>query len=83
MESAMGVKDVVRSLLDRLPDDCSLEEVIEHLLALEAVDRGEWSEADLTPVQRQALDEELERLAREPDGGIPWREALPRIERRR
>ena len=32
----MGVKDTVRALLDRLPDDCKLEEVIDQLCLLEA-----------------------------------------------
>jgi predicted transcriptional regulator len=33
-------KKLVRDLLDRLPDDCSIEEVQYHLYVLDAVQRG-------------------------------------------
>jgi len=33
-------KKLVRELLDRLPDDCSLEDVQYHLHVLESVQRG-------------------------------------------
>jgi predicted transcriptional regulator len=33
-------KDAVRDLLDRLPDDCTLEDVLYHLYVLQAIDRG-------------------------------------------
>ena len=33
-------KDEVRSLLDRLPDDCTLEDVQYHLYVVEKVQRG-------------------------------------------
>jgi hypothetical protein len=33
-------KDTVRDLLNRLPDDVSLEDVLYHLYVLQAVDRG-------------------------------------------
>ena len=36
----MTAKDRVREVLDRLPDDCSLEEVLYHLYVLQTVDRG-------------------------------------------
>ena len=37
----MTVKDSVRALLDRLPDDCSLDDVLYHLYVMQAVARGE------------------------------------------
>ena len=37
META---KDEVKSLLNRLPDDCSLEDVQYHLFVIEKVQRG-------------------------------------------
>jgi len=82
MESAMGVKDAVKTLLDELPDDCTIEDVIRRLLLLETVDRDQSELSPLTQAQRDALDAELDRLEREPESGIPWREALRRIERR-
>jgi predicted transcriptional regulator len=36
----MKTKEAVRDLLDRLPDDCTLEDVLYHLYVLQAIDRG-------------------------------------------
>lgn len=36
----MTTKDTVRALLDRLPDDCSLDDVLYHLYVVQAVGRG-------------------------------------------
>ena len=36
----MTAKDTVRALLDRLPNDCSLDDVLYHLYVVQAVDRG-------------------------------------------
>lgn len=36
----MQAKQKVRELLDRLPDDCSLEDVLYHVYVLDAVGRG-------------------------------------------
>jgi hypothetical protein len=36
----MSVKDTVRALLDRLPDDCTLEDVLYHLYVIQAVECG-------------------------------------------
>ena len=36
----MTAKDTVRALLDRLPNDCSLDDVLYHLYVVHAVDRG-------------------------------------------
>ncbi len=33
-------KDTVKALLDRLPDDCSLDDVMYHLYIIQAVERG-------------------------------------------
>ena len=40
----MTAKDTVRALLDRLPDDCSLDEVQYHLYVVQAVAQGEADE---------------------------------------
>lgn len=37
----MEAKQTVRALLDRLPDDCSVEDVLYHLYVLQAVERGQ------------------------------------------
>jgi predicted transcriptional regulator len=36
----MKAKKTVRDLLDRLPDDCSLEDILYHLYVVQAVERG-------------------------------------------
>lgn len=36
----MKTKETVRELLDKLPDDCTLEDVLYHLYVVQAVERG-------------------------------------------
>lgn len=36
----MTAKETVRALLDRLPDDCSLDDVLYHLYVVQAVGEG-------------------------------------------
>jgi hypothetical protein len=36
----MNAKDTVRSLLDRLPDDCSVEDVLYHLYVVQQIELG-------------------------------------------
>ena len=36
----MEVKQQVRDLLDRLPDDCSLDEVLYHLYVVHSIEKG-------------------------------------------
>ena len=40
MAASMPVKETVKALLDRLPDDCSLDDVLYHLYVIQAVSRG-------------------------------------------
>lgn len=85
METAMGAKpgakEIVRALLDRLPDDCKLDEVIDQIMQLD----GPWlDEADpppLTEAQQAAVEESIEHHRRHPERAVPWREALERIGR--
>ncbi len=83
MAERTDTKDVVRALLDRLPDDCKLENVIEQILLLD----GPWlDESDLpalTDEQRAALAESIAHHRQQPDARTPWREALERIGRGR
>ena len=39
-EVLVTTKDTVRALLDRLPDDCSLDDVLYHLYVVQAIGRG-------------------------------------------
>lgn len=36
----MKVKETVKSLLDRLPDNCTLDDVLYHLYVVQSVERG-------------------------------------------
>ena len=36
----MEAKETVRALLDRLPNDCSMDEVLYHLYVLHEIDKG-------------------------------------------
>ncbi len=54
----MTTKERVQEVLDRLPDDCSLDEVLYHLYVLQAVDRGlAEAEAGKTIPYEQVADE--------------------------
>jgi len=54
-------KDTVRDLLDKLPDDCTLEDVLYHLYVLQAIDRGlEDAEAGRT-IPHEEVAEEMRR----------------------
>lgn len=37
----MEAKEAVRTLLERLPDTCSIEDVLYHLYVLQAIERGQ------------------------------------------
>jgi len=41
----MQTKQTVRQILDRLPDDCTIEDVLYHLYVIRSVERG-LAEAD-------------------------------------
>ena len=57
----MEAKGTVRALLDRLPDDCTLEDVLYHLYVIERVNRG-LAEAEAgTVVPHEQVEEELRR----------------------
>jgi predicted transcriptional regulator len=54
----MKTKEAVRDLLDRLPDDCTLEDVVYHLYVLQAIDRGQAdAEAGRTVTHEQVAAE--------------------------
>ena len=57
----MEAKQAVRALLDQLPDDCSVEDVLYHLYVLQAVEQGQ---ADVT-AGRTIPHEEVDRALRE------------------
>lgn len=54
-------KKVVRDVLDRLPDGCTLGDVIEELRVLEAIDEGLLAEAAGHVVPHRQVVEEMTR----------------------
>ena len=57
----MTTKDKVRALLDRLPDDCSLDDVQYHLYVLQAVAQGEADEEAGRVIPHEQVESELRR----------------------
>ena len=57
----MTTKDKVRALLDRLPDDCSIDDVQYHLYVLQAVARGEADEEAGRVIPHEQVETELRR----------------------
>jgi len=54
----MTAKDTVRALLDRLPDDCTLDDVQYHLYVVQANDRGEADEKAGRTLSHEQIDAE-------------------------
>ena len=57
----MTTKDTVRALLDRLPDDCTLDEVQYHLYVVQAVARGQADEEAGRVIPHDEVAAELRR----------------------
>jgi len=57
----METKDTVRALLDRLPDDCTIEDVLYHLYVLQEVEQGRADIADGRTVPHAQVADELRR----------------------
>lgn len=57
----MTAKDTVRALLDRLPDDCSIDEVQYHLYVVQAVAQGDADEQAGRVIPHEQVAMELRR----------------------
>jgi hypothetical protein len=55
----MEAKESVRALLDRLPDDCSMDDVLYHLCVLRAIERGQADVAAARTIPHEQVEEEL------------------------
>jgi predicted transcriptional regulator len=57
----METKATVRALLERLPDDCTIEDVLYHLYVLDKIERG-LAEADAgRTIPHEQVAEEMRR----------------------
>ena len=57
----MEAKQAVRALLDRLPDDCSVEDVLYHLYILQAVERGQADAAAGRIISHEEVESAMRR----------------------
>lgn len=55
----MEVKQAVKALLDRLPDDCSVEDVLYHLYVLQGLERGQADVANGRTLPHEEVDRAL------------------------
>jgi hypothetical protein len=55
------VKDTVRSLLDRLPENCTLDDVLYHLYVLQSIERGRADVAAGRTISHEEVERELRR----------------------
>jgi hypothetical protein len=57
----MTTKEQVRDLLDRLPDDCSIDDVLYHLYVVRVIERG-LSDAEVgRTIPHEQVAEEMRR----------------------
>lgn len=75
--------DVQAGLLERLPDDCNLDDVIDRLYELQLLESNESNAPPLTQAQRTELDRRLDRLMQDPGRTIPWADVRRKLERSR
>jgi hypothetical protein len=61
-------KKTVRALLDRLPDDCSVEDVLYHLYVLQAIERGQTDVAAGRTIPQEEVDSAMRRKWLRGDG---------------
>ena len=57
----MTAKETVRQILDRLPDNCSLEEVLYHVYVANAVEAGRRDRAAGDVLSHEEVEAELRR----------------------
>jgi predicted transcriptional regulator len=57
----MTTKEAVRAILDRLPDDCSIVDVLYELYVAQAVARGDADVAGGRTVPHEQVDADLRR----------------------
>jgi len=57
----MSTKEAVRALLDRLPDDCTLDDVQYHLYVTQAIARGDADRQAGRTVSHSQVEAEMRR----------------------
>lgn len=57
----MQAKETVRTLLEDLPDDCSIEDVLYHLYVIQMVERGKADAEAGRLISHEVVAEEMRR----------------------
>jgi len=57
----MTTKEKVYELLERLPDDCSIEDVLYHLYVIQSIDRGLADVREGRAIAHEQVADELRR----------------------
>ena len=57
----MKAKEAVRALLERQPDDCSVEDVLYHLYVLQAIERGQADVAAGRTIPHEEVEHAMRR----------------------
>lgn len=60
-EADVEAKEAVRALLDRLSDDCTVDDILYHLYVLQAVERGQRDVAAGRTIPHEEIDSALRR----------------------
>jgi len=55
----MTTKQQVRAVLDQLPEDCSLDDVLYHLYVIQAIGRGQADVATGRTITHEQVEREL------------------------
>lgn len=67
----MKVKETVRSLLDRLPENCTLDDVLYHLYVLQSIERGRSDVKAGRTIPHEEVERELRKNGRSaPPGNL-------------
>ena len=60
-EGSVEAKEAVKALLDRPPDDCSVEGILYHVYVLQAVERGQVGVAAGRTIPHEEVENALRR----------------------
>jgi len=58
---AMQTKETVRELLDRLPDECTLQDVLYHLYVISEIEQGTRELDEGRGISHEEVEQELRR----------------------
>ena len=60
-EATLEAKDTVRALLDRLPDECTLQDVLYHLYVISEIEQGTRELDEGLGIPHEQVEQEMRR----------------------